>query len=53
MGMTVSGAWLIEQALNPIPKKGSTWHLVKIGQVVSEKLLNNIIILYISITLGE
>ena len=47
MDMTVEGEWLFEQTLNPLSTVGSTWNLVKIGQVVSEeKLFHNIMILY-------
>ena len=45
MGMTVNGAWPFEQNFNPVSTVGSTWNLVKIGQIVSEeKLFKNIMI---------
>ena len=46
MGMTVSGARSFEQTLNHISTVGSMWNLVEIGQLVSEVLFNNIMILY-------
>ena len=48
MGITVNGAWLFEQTLNPVSTIGSTWNLLETGQVVSEEKLFNNIILYIS-----
>ena len=54
MGRTVRGVWPFEQMLNLISTVGSTWNLVKIGQVVwEENLLNNIMILYMYTAQGE
>ena len=45
--MTVNGAWLFEQTLNPVSIVGATWNLVEIGQLISEeKVFNDIMILY-------
>ena len=49
MGMTVNGAWPFEQTLIPVSTVGLTWNLVEIGQVVPEKLFQNIMILYMYI----
>ena len=46
MGMTVNGAKLFEQTLNPVWTVGSTWNLVENGRLISEeKVINNITIL--------
>ena len=48
MGITDNGTF--EQTLNPASTVGSTWNLVKIGQVVSEdELFDSIMILYMYI----
>ena len=44
--MIVNGAWSFEQTLNHISTVESMWNLVEIGQVGSEELYNNIMILY-------
>ena len=53
IGMTVNGACPFEQAVNPVSTVGSTWNLVKTGQVVSEEKFNNIIILYMYTAQGK
>ena len=44
MGVTVNGAWPLEQTLNPVSTVGSTWNLVDIGQQISEEKLFNAIL---------
>ena len=44
--MTVDWAQQFEQTINPISRVGPTWSLVDFGQVVSEEMFNNIMILY-------
>ena len=39
--MTVNGEWSFDQTVSPVSTVGSTWNLVKIGQVVLEELFNN------------
>ena len=46
IGIAVNGAWPFKQTLNPISTVGWACNLVEIGQVVSEELFSNIMILY-------
>ena len=52
MGSGISGEWPFEQTLNSVSTIGLRWNLVKTGQVVSEELYNNMMILYMSTAQG-
>ena len=53
MGVTADGAHQVEKNFHLISTVGSTRNLVEIGQVVSEELLNNIMILYMYTAHGQ